>query len=165
MTSPPKPIFLKLFVPAIFFMVFGAILYLKSSKAKTEYETVKGSIDFIGSSFEELNPRDHRFIHIAGQDYVFDMFVGKETGDFSPEFEKLDELKTGDEITVYHSDDTPFQKNRDARLNKNVEFIDKDNQAYFIHGTKNKLGGMAFMGIGALFFILAIVLKVLKRIS
>ena len=164
MTLERKPIFIKAMLGSVGIIVLGALLYLKSSKAKTEYEIVKGKIDYIDSSLENLRPRDHRFIHIEGEETVFDVFIGKQTGDFSPEFEKLDALNVGDEITLYHSDDTPFQSNKDVRLNKNVEFIDKDNQPHFVRGTKNKLGGLAFIGVGILFIVGLIVLKSLRKI-
>ena len=165
MTLERKPIFKKSLIGSAIIIVLGAALYSKSGKTKTEYETVSGKIDFIDNHFDNLHPRDHRFIHIEGQERLFDIFIGKETGDFSPEFEKIDDLSVGDTITVYHSDDTPLQKNKDLRLNKNVEFIDKNSQPYFIRGTKNKLGGIAFMAIGSFFVIGLIALKKSRKID
>lgn len=165
MTAERRPIFKKALIGSAIIIALGAVLYSKSAKPKLEYHAVTGKIDYIDSSLEKLRPRDHRFIHIEGQDKVFDVFIGMETGDFSPQFQKIDELQLGDEITVYHSDDTPLQRNRDLRLNKNVEFVDKNGQSYFVRGTKNKMGGIAFMGVGALLALGVIVLKQRGKIS
>src|SRR6476620_6607116 len=116
MTSSGKPIFIKSIISSIFITAFGIYLFVSSLKSKSEYETVKGKIDFISDHFENLNPRDTRYIHIEGYPLVFEIFIGKETGDFSPKFEQLDKLKVGDEIIAYHSEATPFQKNTDLRL-------------------------------------------------
>lgn len=164
-TKQPKPIFIKALGASTVILFFGAYLYYTSLKTKTGYEAVNGKIDYIANSYDNLHPRDHRFIHLNGQEQVFDIFIGKQTGDFSPKFEKLDALKVGDEIIVYHSGTTPLQKNRDLRLNKNVEYIDKDNEPFFIRGNKNRFGGYAFMGIGGVLILVVFILKGLKKID
>ncbi|WP_162127079.1 hypothetical protein [Flavobacterium phycosphaerae] len=163
MTNSRKPIFIKGSIANIVIIAFGIHIYANSLKSKSEFETVKGKIDYIGDSFENLNPRDTRYIHIEGYPLVFQVFIGKETGDFSPKFEQLDKLKIGDEIIAYHSDITPLQKNRDTRLDKNLEFIDKDNKPYFVKGNKNKIGGIFFISVGLFLTIGLIVLKKLKK--
>ena len=75
------------------------------------------------------------------------------------------ELKIGDEITVYHADKTPLQRNRDLRLNKTVQFIDKDAEAYFIRGNKDKFGGYILGGIGLLLGITLLILKQVGKIK
>jgi hypothetical protein len=165
MTNSRKPIFIKSSIASVAMIAFGIYLYSKSLKSKYEFETVKGKIDFISNSFENLNPRDTRYIHIEGFPLVFEVFVGKETGDFSPKFEQLDKLKIGDEIIAYHSGITPLQKNRDERLNKNIEFIDKENKAYYIRGNKNKIGGIFFISIGIFLTIGLIILRRFNKIT
>lgn len=164
MTNSRKPIFTKAITASIFIAAFGVYLYARSLKSKSDYETVKGTVDFIGERFENLGPRDTRYIHIKGYPLVFEVFIGKETGDFSPKLEQLDKLKIGDEVIAYHSGELPFQKNKDIRLDKNLEFLDKDNQPYFIKGNKNKIGGIFFISCGALLVIGLSILKALKKI-
>ncbi|MEM6894634.1 MAG: hypothetical protein AAF554_13160 [Bacteroidota bacterium] len=159
----PKELFFKSLIASIVIIGFGIYLSIRGSKEKTEFESVTGRIDYFDETFQEINYRNkgnHRFIHIADYPLVFDLFVGKETGDFGPEFEQLDKLKVGDEITVYHADETPLQRNSDLRLNKTVQFIDKDGEAYFIRGNKDKIGGYVLGGIG---FLLGCTLLLLKR--
>jgi len=166
MTLQSKPTIQKLLGLSILIMVFGIVLYSKSVKEKTEYMVVSGKIDFIKTSFDFHKKRDHRFIQVEGHDQIFDIFIGNKFGDFSPKFEKIDDLNMGDEINVYYSDEPPFQKGNDFRLNKNVEFIDKSNQPYFIRGNKNKFGGIGFIVVGTIStIILAIALKKISKID
>tara|TARA_B100000809_G_scaffold38889_1_gene34047 strand:+ start:10572 stop:11090 length:519 start_codon:yes stop_codon:yes gene_type:complete len=164
----PREIFYKSLIACIAIIGFGIYLSVRGTKEKTEFENVTGKIDYFDKTFQEINYRNkgnHRFIHIADFPLVFDIFVGKETGDFSPKFEQLDKLKIGDEITIYHADKTPLQRNRDLRLNKTVQFIDKEGKAYFIRGNKDKYGGYFLGGIGILLGITLLILKKVGKIK
>ncbi len=161
----PKEIFKKSLLACVVIVGFGVYLSIRGSKEKTEFESVTGQIDYFDKTFGEINygnKGDHRFIHIVDFPLVFEIFVGNAPGDFGPKFEQLDQLAVGDEITVYYAEKTPLQRNQDLRLNKTVQFIDKDGEAYFIRGNKDKYGGYFFIGIGVL---LAIALLILKRIG
>ncbi|NQY30153.1 MAG: hypothetical protein HRT69_11870 [Flavobacteriaceae bacterium] len=163
----PKKIFHKSLIACVVIIGFGIYLSIRGSKEKNEFENVTGKIDYFDKTFQEINYRNkgnHRFIHLSDSPLVFDIFIGKETGDFSPQFEQLDNLKMGDEVTIYHADKTPLQRNRDLRLNKTVQFIDKNGEAYFIRGNKDKYGGYFFGGIGILLAIALLILKKLKKI-
>ena len=167
MATEKKPIFKKSLIACLLIIGFGIYLTTRGTKEKTEFENITGRIDYFDKTFQEINYRgkgDHRFIHVVDFPVVFDLFVGKATGDFSPEFENLDNLKIGDEITVYYAAKTPFQKNTDLRFNKTVQFIDKDNQAYFIRGNKDKYGGYAAMGFGMIMVVSLVLLKRTGRI-
>ncbi len=161
----PKEIFKKSLLACVLIVGFGIYLSIRGSKEKAEFENVSGKIDYFDKTFGEINYRNkgnHRFIHIVDFPLVFDIFVGNEPGDFGPKFEQLDKLKIGDEITVYYAEKTPLQRNQDLRFNKTVQFIDKNGEAYFIRGNKDKYGGYFFIGIGIL---LALTLLILKQIG
>lgn len=147
---------------------FGIYLAIRGSKEKTEFNSITGEIDYFDKTFQERNYRNkgnHRFIHIVDFPLVFDIFVGKESGDFSPKFEQLDNLNLGDAIAVYYDDKTPLQKNVDLRFNKTVQFIDKNGEAYYIRGNKDKYGGYLFIGIGIMLAISLVVLKKFGKIT
>jgi len=150
----PKEIFYKTLIACVAIVGFGMYLSIRGSKEKTEFPQVTGKIDYY-----------HRFIHIVDSPIMFDVFVGKETGDFSPQFEQLDKLAIGDEIIVYHAGKTPLQRNSDVRFNKTVQFVDKDGVAYFIRGSKDKYGGYLFIGLGGLLAILILILKKFGKIK
>lgn len=163
-----KEIFHKSLIASIVIIGFGIYLSIRGSKEKAEFESVTGKIDYFDKTFQEINYRNkgnHRFIHIENFPLIFDIFVGKETGDFSPEFEQLDNLKIGDNITIYHAKKTPLQKNRDLRINKTVQFIDKNKEAYFIRGSKDKYGGYLFIAIGVLLTLTLFILKKFEKIK
>jgi hypothetical protein len=160
-----KDIFYKLILGCIVIIGFGIYLSVRSGKEKTEFNNATGKIDFLEKTFGNLKKRDHRFIHIKDYELVFDLFIGKKTGDFNPKFEQLDKLKLGDEITVYYADKTPLQKNQNLSLNKTVQFIDKKGEAYFIKGNKDKYGGYFFIGIGVLTMIMLLIGKKLGKIK
>ena len=155
----PKEIFYKLIIGCILIIGFGIYLSVRSGTEKNEFENVTGKIDYFEKTFGNSNKRDHRFIHITDYELVFDIFIGKQTGDFSPQFEQLDNLKIGDEVTVYFADKTPLQKNQNLSLNKTVQFIDKNGEAYFIRGNKDKYGACFFIGIGILTMLMLLIGK------
>lgn len=158
----PKEIFIKSLLACVFIIGFGIYLSIRGSKEKVEFQNVSGKIDYLDKTFGEINYRNkgnHRFIHIVDFPLVFDIFVGNEPGDFGPKFEQLDKLKIGDEITVFYAEKTPLQRNQDLRFNKTVQFIDKNGEAYFIRGNKDKYGGYFFIGIGILLALTLLILK------
>ncbi|CAM1358691.1 hypothetical protein [Tenacibaculum xiamenense] len=161
----PREIFYLSFFACIFIIGFGVYLSIRGGKNKSEFQNITGTIDYFDKTFQNLNKRDHRYIHLSNYPLVFDLFIGKRTGDFSPKFEQLDKLNIGDEITIYHADKTPFQKNRDLRLNKTVQFIDKGEDAYFIRGNKDKYGGYLLCGLGILFAVTLVILKQIGKIK
>lgn len=160
--NEPKRIFINSFIISIGIIGFGIYLSLRAAKEKNEFESVTGTIDYYEKTFQEINYQhkgNHRFIHISDYPIVFDIFVGKEQGDFGPKFERLDSLQLGDEITIYHAGKTPLQQHQDLRFNKTVQFIDKGDQAYFIRGNKDRLGGYLLGGFGVILIIALLLLK------
>ncbi|RED44154.1 hypothetical protein [Seonamhaeicola aphaedonensis] len=163
-----QPIFKKSILSCLLIIGFGIYLSIRGTKEKTEFNNVTGQIDYFDKTFQEINYRnkgDHRFIHIVDFPLIFDVFVGQASGDFGPKFEQLDKLKLGDEITVFYDDKTPLQKSHDIRFNKTVQFIDKDGEAYFIRGNKDKYGGYLAIGVGILLTITLLILKKIEKIK
>ncbi|RXJ45469.1 sortase family protein [Gelidibacter gilvus] len=164
----PKQIFQKSLLACVLIIGFGIYLFLRGNKEKAQFDNVTGKIDYYDKTFGEINYRgkgNHRFIRIMEFPLIFDIFVGKASGDFGPNFEKLDNLKIGDEITIYYANKTLLQKKQDYRFNKSVQFIDKDGEAYFIRGNKDAYGGYFFIGIGVVIAIALVILKQTGRIE
>lgn len=164
----PKEIFKKSLLACVFIVGSGIYLSIRGSKEKTDFESLTGQIDYFDKTFGEINYRNkgnHIFIHIVDFPVIFDIFVGNEPGDFGPKFEQLDNLAIGDEITVYYAENSPFQRNQDLRFNKTVQFIDKNQEVFFIRGNKDKYGGYFFIGIGILLAITLVILKQFGKIK
>lgn len=123
------------------------IVYMRmNSKTKHEYSQSTGEVIYLNQELGNLPLRDpgkYRYLQINGYDYPFEIFVGNESGDFKPAFEQIDQLKTGDKISVYYYEtDNTYQEG----INRFIQFIDKDGVSYFERGDSSKT--FAFIVIG-----------------
>ena len=119
----------------VIFILTGKIL-VQGAKEKNELPNVKGEITFIDSSYQDLPNRNfgkYRYILLDNYSKVIEVFIGKGAWDFKPEFERVDELKVGDEISVYYFDN----EINDIQVNRLIQFIDKGNVSYFVRGKSN----------------------------
>ncbi|NRB60446.1 MAG: hypothetical protein HRU50_10980 [Winogradskyella sp.] len=159
----PIEIFYKLILGTIIIIGFGIYLSVISHKPKSGFNKITGTITHLDSTFGRINKRDHRYIYITDSNEVFDLFIGKRTMDFSPEFEQIDKLKPSDEITVYYADKTPLQNTQYYNVIKTVQFIDKDGEPYFIRGNKNKYGSYFFVSSGLFAIVMLLLAKRLGK--
>jgi hypothetical protein len=153
MEDKRHPVYGKFLFGSITIVFFGIYFLVRGVKNKVEFNRADGRIEYLDKVFEELPFRDagkYRYLKIDGYSKVFEIFIGKEFGDFSPKFEKLDELKVGEDITVFYDIN---EKEKDIRLNRTIQYIDKDDQPYFIIGNKNKIFGIGFI-VSGLFLLL-----------
>ena len=86
-------------------------------------------------------------------------FIGKDWGDFKPKFEKVDDLKIGDSVTIYF--DENFKTESDT-INRLAYFIDRGQEPIFVKGSWEK--NFAYFIFGSVLIIL-FVLVVAKRKS
>lgn len=121
--------------------MIGIMLYYmyKNTRERSTYDSITGPITFIGQQYDKWPRRNlgkFRYIEVEGYPYVFEIFIGKDPGDFTPKFEQIDNLRTDDLVTIYfyETDDTEAD-----RLNRFAQFIDKDQQPYFEKGNSDKL--------------------------
>jgi len=49
-------------------------------------------------------------LQIEGYSYPFEIFVGKESADFKPKYEQVDNLKVGDIISVFYYETVDTQR-------------------------------------------------------
>ncbi|HTN16380.1 MAG TPA: hypothetical protein VL092_01770 [Chitinophagaceae bacterium] len=150
-----KPMFLKSMwgvLGLICLAVYGLLCFTKKKE-----DLVKGKIEFVGQTYEQLPSRHagkYRFIKVEGFGKPFEVFVGKDAGDFKPEFEQVDLLQAGDEVLVYY---VAGQKDFDAV--HNVQRIESNGKAFFIAGKSTIwiMGVCLVLGV-----VIAIVLMILK---
>jgi hypothetical protein len=118
-----------------------------NSKTKDDFNLTVGKITYLDIKFGELPKRDlgrYRYLMIEGYEYPFEVYVGSEVDEFKPAFERVDFLKPGDMISVFY-DETNDTANE--KVNRNIQFIDKENESYFEReNSSKKLGavGIAF---------------------
>ena len=162
MNKPKRvyPIYFKALVGIVTVLGLGMYLLTRSEKAKTEFSKANGPIVYFDSVYSNLPARNHgkyRYIIVEGTERVFQIFVGNDPGDFSPEFSRIDELAVGDTVDLYYDDNSYTSK---QEVNSLTRFIDRREEPYFIQGagTDKKLG-YVILGLGATLLIVVIALK------
>lgn len=149
-TKKQYPVFKKSLAGVITIIILGSFILIRGTKEKTDFHRIAGRITYLGKVYEELPTRDkgkYRYLLIDTYPKMFELFIGKDYGDFKPSYERIKELKPGDDIVVYYD----VSKNEtDIRLNRLTQFIDKDGKPYFIRGSKDKNFGFFLIGIGIL---------------
>ena len=123
---------------AIALMLLPLFFYYRNSRPKTDYASATGNITLLDKKYGSAptgmtDPEKLRYIRVDGYPYVFEIFVGKDPGDITPEFEQIDSLRVGDNVTVYYyeTDDA-----RTTGVNRFAKFIDKDGKSYFEEGAR-----------------------------
>ena len=131
----------------------GIVLFYlhKNAQEKSAYDSITGKIMMLEQRYDKWPIRNvgkFRYLGIEGYPYVFEIFVGNEPGDFSPEFEQIDSLRVGDVVSIYYyeTNDT-----RADRLNRFAKFIDKGSKSYYEDGDSG-------LTIGIVMVILMVVL-------
>ena len=149
-TTKQYPVFKKSLAGIITVIILGSFILVRGTKEKSQFHHVTGKITYIGKVYEELPVRDrgkYRYLSIDTYPKMFELFIGKDFGDFKPKYDKINSLKEGDDIVVYYDSDS---KETDIRLNRLVQFIDKDGSPYFVRGSKDKNFGFFLIGMGIL---------------
>lgn len=144
------PVFKKSLAGAITIIILGSFVLVRGIKEKSDFHRISGRITYLGKVYEELPNRDkgkYRYLLIDTYPKMFELFIGKDYGDFKPKYERIDSLKLGDDILVYYDVNS---KETDIRLNRLVQFIDKEDKPYFIRGSKDRNFGFFLIGIGIL---------------
>lgn len=135
-------------ISIVFILLALLFLYLinRDSKEKNSYEAVTGRIIYYGKSLN-IRPNEEaakqRHLEIDAYPLPFDIFIGKDFGDFKPKFEQVDKLKIGDTITVYF-----YETNQDFNdgINRNLQYIDKGDESYFERGSSKNAFGYGMIG-------------------
>lgn len=159
--------------PAIFFksiygiitvIVLSCFVLIRGTKTEREFDKVSGKITYIGKHYNELPNRDfgkYRYIKLDASKQIFEIFIGKDFGDFKPSFEKIDDLKVDDTINVYFDVDPSGTEN----INRLVQFIYKNEVPYFKRGSIDKYIGITLLTIGILSFLILSILKYKDKID
>jgi hypothetical protein len=156
--APPN-IFSKSIYGVITIIALSSALIMRGNKEKYQFQTLSGTIISIENTFQELPIRHqgkYRYLTLDNYQKVFEIFVGKDPGDFKPELEKIDELKVGDKIDIYFDE---YVKDSDLRVNRLLQFIDKDSVPYYIRGSHSQILGYVLIAFGIMLGILLLVLK------
>nr|WP_295865238.1 hypothetical protein [uncultured Chitinophaga sp.] len=160
MRKTPPQIFLESVLSICGLLILSIVLYFREGMEKEAIQKITGRITYFEKSFGNHPPARHqgkcRYIRLDINTNVFEVFVGKDKGDFKPDMEKIDELHTGDEVTIYVDN---LMAAQDGAINSNVRYIDKGNEPVFIRGNWIKKLILFVMGICTATLLLLGILK------
>ena len=108
---------------------------------------------------ETLPARDtskYRYLRIDSHPKIFELFIGKDFGDFKPKFEKVDTLSINDTITIYYDENF---KTLDDPINRLTYYKDRGQEVIFIKGGWEKSLAIFIIGLSILIILVLIVLK------
>ena len=145
--------FKKLLISLFILLCLGAYLTSIKFMSKDSFTKISGRITYLENHYHQYPLRDFgkfRYIALDTYPYIIELFVGKDAGDFSPEYENLGGLKTGDEITIYYDDDSDISK---ENINRTTEYIYKVNICYFHNGNNSFYVGIFILIMTCLGFI------------
>lgn len=151
-----------LLFPLIIILI-GCFMWFRTTRSKEDYYTLKGKISYLEDTIGKHKNRATKFLKIENNPTVFDIFVGKESGDFSPELDKTDELRVNDEVTIYFSSTSTKQQFDQLPMNNSIQFIEKNNEIIFQEGTKSKIATYIIFGSGLIFFVVVLVVIIRRK--
>jgi hypothetical protein len=158
------PIFRKS-VTALSICIFMCFFYAqKGDKERNAFQNISGIVNSIENINEHYSGKDiskFRYIEINNYPQSFQIFIGKSTGDFRPEFENIDNVKVGDSLTIYFEESS---KTRNAAVNNLAYFIDRKSETIFIKGNSIKIMIYGLAIFCTLFIVLLIILKAKGKI-
>jgi hypothetical protein len=131
--------FSSIVIASVLIFIASGVIIKRDSKSKNEYSKITGVITYYDKVYGELPYRHagkYRYLKINNYPYVFELFIGKDFGDFKPDFESLDKLRKGDSICIYGYETSDTKRDR---INRNVQFIDNNNQLYFKKGDASRI--------------------------
>jgi len=155
---------LKLLAGGMLVILLGCyMLYRTLSVTKENCYKIEGHISYLEDSFGKYKNKSTKFLKLKEYEEVFSLFIGHGQGDFSPQMERINELHIDDAISLYMPDQITIKHNyeiKDETLNKNVAFIEKNGQDYFIQGDQKKYIAYFILGAGALLLVFSLISRI-----
>jgi hypothetical protein len=145
-------------------IILSTFMLFRGKTPKQDFQKMAGKVTYFDKKFNNLPNRHHgkyRYIAIENYPKVFEIFIGKEVGDFSPAFEKIDSIQLHDEIEIYFS---TFASDLKSPINRLVRYIDKNGQPYFIYGSYDFYWGISGIIVGFVLLGFIYFLRKLKKI-
>ena len=154
-----KSIFKKSISALLLSIVICLFFLQRADKAKNLFSKINGviiSLDKINDNYPGKDSSKFRYLQTDNYPKPFELFIGKDAGDFKPKFENIDNLKLGDSITVYFDES---YKTQNKPVNNLVYFIDKGLEPFFIEGNSKKNLIYGIIGFCAIFVLVLLILK------
>ena len=163
--ATPKPYFLKFLFSGIFLLTLSIYLLRTAYKDKKEFQKITGAVNFISMKYLDLPNRDfakYRYIKINEYKKPFEIFVGRDPGDFKPALDKIDGVKPGDTLTIYFREG--HLETTDPPVNRLAYYIDKGGIPIFIFSPSQLYVAFFLISVSIIIIIISVVGKVKGRI-
>ena len=151
MNKKSYAIFWKCIYSLMLLLVLAAGLLIRGNKTKEEFFHCEGKIEFVTETYQEYplkNPGQYRYLKIDCYKKPFQVYVG--------DSQKLD-VQAGDVLSVYYDDN---EKEDAIKINRLLQYVDKNGTAVFVRSAKDKIGGI----VGIIFcLVMAVLLIYLKK--
>jgi hypothetical protein len=121
--------------------------------SKDSFTKISGRITYLENHYHQFPLRDfgkYRYIALDTYPYIIELFVGREAGDFSPEFENLGGLKIGDTVSIYYDVNSDISQ---EQINRTTEYIYKGDICFFHNGNSSFYVGIFTLILTSLCFI------------
>jgi len=131
----------------------GIFVTVNNSKHKTEYDKTTGNIEYFDKEFQNLPTRhkgDFRYLKIDSYPYLFEIYKPNS----EPTKMTMDDLRIGDKIDIYYYETSDT---RNIELNRFAQFIDKDEQPYFVRNGFQKQLGLVIIGLSILLNVMSFI--------
>lgn len=165
MSKAAKPVFTKAVVSLAFCFLLSLFLFSRATKNKADFTATSGVIEYLENNislYPNKNATTFRYLKVEGYAKPFELFVGRDAGDFKPEYEQVDQLKPGDTITVYYDENLYTQKDPVNRL---AYFIDRNSETIFVKGSWEKYLAYFLAAVSLFAFLWILQLKQRGKIS
>ncbi|AMM51875.1 hypothetical protein TH61_12765 [Rufibacter sp. DG15C] len=140
--SSSKASYPALWLGALVILVLGVHTLIWGRQELSEMEQVRGPITHIlkkHPAFPYKNDPKDRYLHIAGFDKAFNVYLGGDSDDFLPEFQSIAKLKVGDTVTVYYQESPGLMQSPGAQGDV-IAFtyqIERGGQIHYLRGDSN----------------------------
>ena len=147
----------KIFGCALILMLGGLYLINRNEEPRESFNYQKGTISYISNinpykSKSGPRPKDV-YLKLNEFDSVFELFTGKDKGDFTPRVDRLNELTQGDLIEVYYEENTKTNK---GNVNRLLQYLDKDGELYYLRSNADEKIGYSIICCSGLLIILGV---------
>ncbi|MGZ5302676.1 MAG: hypothetical protein ACXWDO_01045 [Bacteroidia bacterium] len=154
------PLFLKSVFGCFTIICLSVLILQRACKNTSDFDSITGNVVYYDKTYKSWPIRHfgkYRYLKIHSSPLVFEIFKGKDKTDFGPAYEKLDNLKIGDSISIYY--DHIESDERDP-LNRLVYFIDKGNEVIFLKDRKSDfIFGYGLLGFAVILMAILFYLK------
>ena len=131
------------FFASIILLGFAIFITINNSKEKSQYDKYTGTIEYFDKEFQNLpirNKGDYRYLKIDTYTYIFEIYEPNS----EPTKNKIDDLKVGNTVDIYCYETS---NTRNEGINRFIQYIDKQNQPYFIRNGFQKQLGYVLIGL------------------